>query len=344
MIKINFSEQDLQQIAYFRYNHPSSKIQKRMEVLWLRHLGISRDITAKIAQVHPDTVTKYVKAFSKDGLDELLKLKYKHSPSQLQPYFNTLKEYFTKYLPRSVKEAGLKIKELTQIERKATQVRQLLYQMGFRYLKSKATPAKADPEQQQKFKEEVLKPLLEDAKNKRKQVLFVDAAHFTHCVVLGFLWALAQQIIPSAAGRRRFNVLGAINAINHQFFSICNETYIRSECLCALMTKIRQAYQELPVTLILDNARYQRCSLVLEFAKIINIELVYLPPYSPNLNIIERLWKFVRKQALSDRFFNDFSSFKNAICSCLEGIDTDYKTDMESLMTLNFQKIEKTVN
>ncbi|MDF2577498.1 MAG: hypothetical protein K0S74_982 [Chlamydiales bacterium] len=107
------------------------------------------------------------------------------------------------------------------------------------------------------------------------------------------------------------------------------------------MTKIRQAYQELPVNLILDNARYQRCSLVLEFAKIIDIELVYLLPYSPNLNIIERLWKFIRKEAVSDRSFNDFSFFKNAICSCLEGINTDYKTDMESLMTLNFQKIEK---
>ena len=342
MIEVTFSEKDLQEISYLRYHHPSPKIQKRMEVLWLKSLNVSRKLTAQIAQVHPDSVTNYVRKYSEEGLESLLKLNYKHPESQLQSHSLTIKEYFTQHLPRTVREAGRKIKELTQIERKPTQIRQFLKRIGFSYFRSKWIPAIADPQEQQAFKERTLEPLIEKAKKGECQLFFVDAAHFVYSVILGYVWALVQQVVPSFPGRSRFNVLGALNAITHELFTICNETYINSHSLCALMTRLRQTYVEDPITLVLDNARYQKCKLVTEFASMANIQLVYLPPYSPNLNLIERVWKFIRKEALSNAIHENFSSFKKAISDCCNNLNTTHQQAMKSLLTLKFQTFEKT--
>ncbi len=90
-----------------------------------------------------------------------------------------------------------------------------------------------------------------------------------------------------------------------------------------------------------DNARYQKCALVIETAKHLNIELLFLPAYSPNLNLIERLWKFVKKQCLYSIYYPDFASFKVAIIACLNQTNTTHKSALESLLTLNFQTFKK---
>ena len=104
--------------------------------------------------------------------------------------------------------------------------------------------------------------------------------------------------MPAPAGRQRFNVLGALDAISHQLVTVTNHTYINAHSVCQLMQKLRLLTPERPIVLILDNARYQKCALVWLLASELNIELLYLPPYSPNLNLIERLWKFVKKKCL----------------------------------------------
>jgi transcriptional regulator with XRE-family HTH domain len=96
-----------------------------------------------------------------------------------------------------------------------------------------------------------------------------------------------------------------------------------------------------PITLVLDNARYQKCKIVWELAESLNIELLYLPPYSPNLNLIERLWKFVKKQCLYSKYYSEFKDFKNAITDCLNQTDTTHKQELDSLLTLRFQRFEK---
>lgn len=93
-------------------------------------------------------------------------------------------------------------------------------------------------------------------------------------------------------------MLGALNAVTHELVSVCNNCYIRSETVCELLHKINNLGLTVPITLVMDNARYQRCYLVQELATRLDIELLFLPPYSPNLNLIERLWKFVRKTCL----------------------------------------------
>ena len=93
----------------------------------------------------------------------------------------------------------------------------------------------------------------------------------------------------------------------------------------------------IPVTLVLDNARYQRCLLVQGTAKQLGIELLFLPSYSPNLNLIERLWKFVKKEVLNSRHHQDFKRFQDAIDGCLAYLPTKHREKLTTLMTHNFQ-------
>jgi transposase len=167
------------------------------------------------------------------------------------------------------------------------------------------------------------------------------AIHFVLAPFLGFLWSLTGVFTQAPAGRQRFNVLGALNAITHELVTVTNDTYITSTQVCQLLEQLAALNLGLPITLFLDNARYQHCALAQSCAASLGIELCFLPPYSPNLNLIERLWKFVRKQCLYSQYYADFAPFKAAISQCLEQTHTTHRAALDSLLTLRFQLFEK---
>jgi transposase len=186
-----------------------------------------------------------------------------------------------------------------------------------------------------------LEPRLEQAQAGQRAVFFVDAAHFVLAPFLGMLWCFARVFIQAPAGRQRFNVLGALEAITHRLITVTNDTYINAHSVCELLQRIADLNLTVPITLVLDNARYQKCKLVWERAAALDIELLYLPPYSPNLNLIERLWKFVKKKCLYSIYYANFKDFKQAISDCLTQTHTTYKKELDSLLTLRFQVIKK---
>ncbi len=168
-------------------------------------------------------------------------------------------------------------------------------------------------------------------------MLFVDAAHFVQGAFLACLWCVTRLFVRASSGRKRYNVLGALNAVTHELISVRNHTYINSESVCELLRKIAAAGLTTPITLVLDNARYQRCRLVQDLAQSLGIELLFLPSYSPNLNLIERLWKFVKKTTLNSRYRASYADFHAAIDDCLSRLTTDHRQDMATLITHHFQ-------
>jgi len=176
-----------------------------------------------------------------------------------------------------------------------------------------------------------------------RTVFFVDSTHFVLGAYLGYLWALARLVIRAPSGRQRFNVLGALNALTHELVSVTNETYINALSVCELLVKVADLKLSGPVTLAMDNARYQHCRLVMEKAAELKIELLFLPAYSPNLNLIERLWKFVRKECLYSKYYEKFEPFKQAISRCLGETTGQHKAELDKLLTLKFQTLESAV-
>jgi len=132
-------------------------------------------------------------------------------------------------------------------------------------------------------------------------VLFVDAAHFVFAPYLGYLWCLVRLFVPGPSGRKRYNVLGAIDAVSHRMIRVANHAYINTSSVCDLLKAVSGAGLPGPVTLVLDNAAYQRNAFVQAYAAFLGFELLYLPSYSPNLNLIERVWRFVKKEVLAAR-------------------------------------------
>ena len=172
-------------------------------------------------------------------------------------------------------------------------------------------------------------------------MFFVDAAHFVFGAFVGALWCFARVWIKAPSGRRRFNVLGALNALTHEVITVTNTTYINAESVCQLLHRLAALSLSVPITVVLDNARYQRCKLVQAVAQQLCIELLFLPAYSPNLNLIERLWKFVKKQCLYAKYYPDFTAFTTAIDTCLAQTQTTHRQALKSLLTLNFQTFQK---
>ena len=188
-------------------------------------------------------------------------------------------------------------------------------------MKCGSLPAKADPEKQRAFYCNVLKPLMDLAKSGKATLLFVDASHFVMgCDFLGYIYGKVRRFIKTYSGRRRYNVLGALNFITKKVTTVSNDAYITASEICDLLWKVATEYAGTPIYIILDNARYQKCIVVAELAERLGIQLVFIPPYSPNLNLIERLWKHV-KSRLRTKYYDDFDAFQEKIDSIVSNTD-----------------------
>jgi transposase len=279
-------------------------------------------------------------SIQKGGLEELKRLNFRRPTSELAFHQETLEAALKADLPRTINEAAERIEQLTGIRRSPTQVRQFVKGLGMKRLKVGQIPAKADPGQQQVFLNAELQPRLEEARRGERHVFFVDAAHFVLQPFLGFVWCFARVFIQAPSGRQRFNVLAALHAISLQVVTVTNESYINAESVVTLLRQLAAMFSDLPITLVLDNARYQHCRLIIELAAELGIELLFLPAYSPNLNLIERLWKFVKKECLYSKYYKTFADFKTAISNCLVDTQSKHKPALTSLLTLNFQTFE----
>jgi transposase len=199
-------------------------------------------------------------------------------------------------------------------------------------LKCGSLPAKADPVAQRMFYEKTLHPLMQKAKKGKIALLFVDASHFIMgCDYLGYIYGKVRRFIRTYSGRSRYNVLGALDYASKKLTTITNDAYITAAEVCELIKKVSEEYAGKPIFMVLDNARYQKCLVVQALALELNVNLIYIPPYSPNLNLIERLWKHT-KTKLRTKYYDDFSVFKETIDSITDSTNKNDKTVIDKLI------------
>ena len=341
MVKLEFTAAEQDQLHYERYHHPHPRVQRKMEALWLKSQGVAHRQISRLTGISSTTLTSYLRAYEAEGIEGLKTVNFRRPQSELAAHQETLEAHFRQHPPTSVKQAMATIETLTGVRRSPERVRLFLKRMGMTCRKVGMIPAKADVAAQAAFKTAELDPRLAEAQAGQRAVFFVDAAHFVLAPFLGILWCFTRLFIRAPAGRQRFNVLAALNAITHELVMVTNDTYITATTVCELLRQLAAQHLGVPITLVLDNARYQKCQIVADLAATLQIELLYLPPYSPNLNLIERLWKFVKKTCLYSKYYAHFTDFKQAISDCLAQTHTTYKKDLDSLLTLNFQTFEE---
>ena len=347
MRNIIFTADDRRALAHYRYHHPEPRVQRKIEVLWLKSHGLGHDRIAAYAGVSRRTVQRHLDEYLEGGLQRLCRRRESPTRAALIEHEVSLEEHFEAHPVRSAKQARAVIEQRTGIRRGLTQVRHFLKdRLGLRWRQTGAIPVPPKrtiaehARDQAAFLKDKLEPRLEQARLGVRQVYFVDAAHFVFAPFLGCLWCAARLFVRAASGRQRYNVLGAFDAATHRLVRVTNLGYINAESVCTLVRSVAEAAVGLPITLVLDNARYQKCAVVQELAASLKIELLYLPSYSPNLNLIERLWRFVRVESLNSTYHEKFDDFRTAIDGCLDGLSGVYKAEMETLMTHRFQTFE----
>ena len=208
---------------------------------------------------------------------------------------------------------------------------------GYRKLKAGSIPAKADRAEQGTFYQDTLLPLMKRASGKRDVLLFVDASHFVMgCDFIGCVYCKVRRFARSLSGRKRYNVLGALDYATKKVHTVTNDKYINAESVCELFRKIRSAYKGRTIHVVLDNASYQKCSRVTELADALRINCHFLPPYSPNLNLIERLWRFVKAE-LRKSSWDDYKAFRTRIDSIIDSTADENKDRIDSLIGAKVQ-------
>lgn len=171
-------------------------------------------------------------------------------------------------------------------------------------------------------------------------MVFADAAHFVRGAFLGYLRCRARRAVPAGPGRQRYNVLGAVDAATHEPVRETNDGVADQVAAGRSLRKARGRYPAGPITVAWDSARHQHTPLVRALAAFCRIELLYLPPYSPSPNLIARVWRFARADALADRWRADFAAFEAAIDAAPDQLHTTHRERMAPLLAPNFQVLE----
>jgi transposase len=318
-------------------NHSPKSIKRLALSILLLQEGVQAHIISRAVGVSPRQVCNYRKTYEEKG-DVAFTDDIRYRPvSELEAYKDLIKADLSARPVATSAEACERIHELTGIKRSPTQVRQYMHRLGLKPLKVAAIPAKANPLAQSDFLEQVLEPRIKEAEKGERVLLFMDAAHFVWQLYLGVLWCLSRIFIPAASGRTRINVLGAYDPIKNVLVKIVNRSYINSSTVIELLERIKTLHLDKAISIVLDNAKYQRCKAVIGKAAELGIELLFLPTYSPNLNLIERLWRFVKKECLYSKYYKTANDFESAIVNCLDDINIGKKPKLKTLMTLKFQ-------
>jgi transposase len=234
-------------------------------------------------------------------------------------------------------EAAQRIEPLTGLQRGPPQVRQFLTSLGMNPRKVGPLAAKAEVEAQETVKTQALEPRLAEAPAGQRRVFFLAAAPLGLAPFLGVVWCFARLFVKAPSGRQRVHGLAARATTTPELCTVTNLTSIPSVTVGEVLRRLASAPPGVPLTIGLENARSQRCQLVPTLARSLGLEVLFLPPYSPNLNLSDRFWKCVKKQGLYSKYSADHHAFAQAIRTCIAQAPTLHRAALASLVTLKFQ-------
>lgn len=331
-----------QEIVILKESHYSTFDRKhadRIKTILFLNEGFSYQQTAKLLMLDETTIRRYEKEFKKGGIDQLVEDNYSGSESFLTvSEQQTLTLYLREHTLKTVKEITCYVEQTCGQKYSIEGMTHLLHKLGFSYKKTKIIPGKLDPEKQEAFKEKYQQ--LKKNLSPEDKIYFLDASHPAHNNQASYGWIFKgeDKWVKTNTGRKRVNINGALNLDDLTVITRLEET-INAEAMILLIENIEQHQPEGEIYLILDNARYNHAQIVKEYVeKSGRIQLIFLPSYSPNLNIIERLWLFMHQKILYDNYYETFPEFKGAVENFFKNIGI-YKPELKSRLTDSFQVI-----
>jgi transposase len=331
-----------EQVSILKVAHKQTREKRladRIKAILYLHYGLSYVEIAKLLLFDEVTIRRYLKQFEDKGIDGLLEYRYTGGKSRLTVLQETeLKEFFKEQTPQTAMEVVNHIQKTYTVNYSVIGVTKLLHRLGFVYKKPKVIPAKADREKQEEFI-----TLYKETKKQlgiHDHLYFLDATHPTHNTTLSYGWILKgkenDKYVKTTSGRKRLNLNGALN-ITDKTAIVLEEKTINTEATIHLLEAIKQKQRHGKVYIILDNASHHHAKLTRRWLlHHPRFKLLFLPAYSPNLNLIERLWRFFHQKVTYNHYFETFGEFKETTLTFFKNLK-QYKSELEALLTDNFQ-------
>ena len=337
---LKLTQEQKQEIRYLHQKCPTRRFADKLKALLLLDKGFSCVEVGDILLLDDDTIRKYRDQYLAQGAASLLEDNNKGT----RPYLTVAQiEELDAHLEENVysDSKGIRawVAKKFNVEYTASGILTLLDRMGFVYKKPVLTPCKADVEKQEKFVEEYRE--LKNNLPEKDQIYFVDGVHPQHNTIANYGWIKKGKTkhLKTNNGRQRTNINGALNLATKQVLYVEDEQ-INAQTMIVLLKQILKTQEEGKIHIILDNAKYYHAVLVKGFLdNNPRIILHFLPPYSPNLNIIERLWHILKKEVVYNKFYQVFEDFKNAVNNFFEN-KVWLEKEFENILTDNFQIIK----
>ena len=309
----------------------------RIKAVLLRSEGWKISMIAQALRIHESTITRHINDFliqhkltsNNGGSDSFL------NTEQTDLLISHLSEntYFHTY------QICHYVQDTWAIYYSVSGMNKWLHQHHFSYKQPKGIPHKCDLEKQAIFVEQY--EALKSELTKDETLLFMDAVHPTQAtkITSGWIRTGVDKVIETTGSRTRLNVVGAIELSNLSNAVTAQYKTVNGDSIIDFLSKIKQRYNtQKGIHLVLDGAGYHRSHVVVQKAKNLGITLHYLPPYSPNLNPIERLWKVMNEHARNNRYFATAKAFRESINHFFDATLPAIGADLTMRINDNFQR------
>jgi transposase len=286
-----------------------------------------------------ETLRSYMNKYKSGGVEELLKSNYEGRAVQLD---ESQQKQLSEELDRNIYPTTSAVIEYVEenfgIHYSLSGMRDFLHRLGYEFKKPKLVPGEGDAQAQEIFVEQYEEFM--EKKGADVEVLFMDAVHPQHNTMAAYGWIKKgeKRCLSTNSGRGRLNLHGAINVETNEMTVIESPTVDKDSTLQLLELVEKKYPQAREIVVILDNARYHYSREVREWLQGRKLRLVFLPAYSPQLNLIERVWKFFKKKVLYNKYHATLQDFRNATISFFRNIG-QYSEELTSLLDGGFEDL-----
>lgn len=313
----------------------------RIKAVLMLNTGFTPTQVQDALLIDETTISRHRKNYQEKGIDGLLEMRYVGGSSRLTSNQEMrLKRYFKQHTAQTALAVANHLAKRYGVKYSVIGATKLLHRLGFVYKKPKIVPGKADRLRQEQFLKTYQQ--LKSDLGERDQIYFVDSTHPSHNTVLSYGWILKgkknDKYIKTNTGRERLNLNGALN-LTTKTAIVLEEKTVNSESTINLLENIRRKQKSGKVYLILDNASHHHARVVGRWLfHHPRFKLIFLPPYSPNLNPIERLWRFFHQRVTANHYFETFEEFKNTSLNFFKDLKV-YQKELSTLLTDSFQLV-----
>ncbi len=339
MLKIDLTKNEKLALELRHKQARDSRESDRLKVVLLRSEGWSTRMIAQALRKDESTIVRHLNDYLND--EKLLSTNGGSKGYLDNEQSQLLVTHLSGKIYTQVSQIGHYIKTTWGVQFSVSGLTQWLHQKGFSYKKPKGIPHKFDVEKQAQFieKYEALKAELSEG----EALLFMDAVHPTQAtkITSGWIKTGVDKPIETTGSRTRLNIIGAIELTHIEEAIIGQYDTVNGDSIIEFFHKIRAHYSEKTVHLVLGGAGYHKSKAVLSAADKLGIKLHTLPPYSPNLNPIERLWKVMNEKVRNNQYFSTAKDFKNKISEFFEKILPEIGADLGSRINDNFQQLNR---